>query len=110
MIVPSSDTVGFSGSADLTGCRTATGATRACAGGGGGRRDGEKIGRSRVIDNCLSGSAHSGFPDGASASWVRAASRAGTPSPTVLPPARGATGTPAGCGAAAPSFLLVISL
>jgi hypothetical protein len=27
------------------------------------RRDGEKIGRSRVVDNCLRGSAHSGFPD-----------------------------------------------
>src|SRR5262249_56630482 len=32
--------------------------------GGGGRRDTEKIGRSRVADNCLSSSAHSGFPDG----------------------------------------------
>src|SRR6266478_1542372 len=31
---------------------------------GGGRRDGEKIGRSRVADSCLSGIPHSGLPLG----------------------------------------------
>jgi len=31
------------------------------AGGAGGRRDGRKIGRSRVMENCLSGISHSGL-------------------------------------------------
>src|SRR5215471_17740643 len=84
-IVPSNVIVGRSGSTGFGGVRTATGATKVGVAGGGGRREGEKIGRSRVIDNCLSGSAQSGFPAGgglsAAASRDRAAVRVGAASP-----------------------------
>src|SRR5215831_12969568 len=83
-IVPSNVIGGRSGSFG-GGARTATGATKVGVAGGGGRREGEKIGRSRVIDNCLSGSAQSGFPAGgglsAAASRDRAAVRVGAASP-----------------------------
>jgi len=61
--------------------------------GGGGRREGEKTGRSRVIDNCLSGSAQSGFPaDGGrstAASGDRAAVRSGPASTELTAPSDG---------------------
>jgi hypothetical protein len=62
MTVPTNDTEGRSNSGGFTGGRTVTGATWVGVGGGGGRREGEKIGRSRVLDNSVSGSPHNGFP------------------------------------------------
>src|SRR5579862_8888509 len=59
VIVPTSDNGGCSGSFGLG---TTTFATVTVDGGGaGGRRDGRKIGRSRVTVNCLSGIPHSGL-------------------------------------------------
>src|SRR6266436_10020699 len=86
-MVPSNVIEGRSGSAGFGGDRTATGATEVGVAGGGGRRESEKIGRSRVINNCLSGSAQSGFPaDGGrstAASGDRAAVRRGAASPEL---------------------------
>src|ERR1700761_1232818 len=52
---------------------------------GGGRRDGEKIGRSRVPDNCVSGIAHSGL-----ALIVFAGEAAGATTRTVVTGSAGA--------------------
>src|SRR3984957_20100580 len=58
-IVPTSESCGCSGSFGLG---TQTFATVTIdVGGVGGRRDGRKIGRSRVTENCLSGISHSGL-------------------------------------------------
>src|ERR1700761_8343956 len=59
-MVPTSDSDGGSictlpGGGGLTGAGLSATAT------GGGRREGEKIGRSRVPDNCVSGTPHSGL-------------------------------------------------
>src|ERR1700722_12722331 len=59
-IVPTSESCGCSGSFGLGGATTFATVT-ADAGGAGGRRDGKKIGRSRVTVNCLSGLPHSGL-------------------------------------------------
>jgi hypothetical protein len=62
--VPSSTSGGRSASGGGVGLGgEAVGA--AITGGGGGRRDGEKIGRSRVADKALNGTAHKGLPTGA---------------------------------------------
>ncbi|MGA7681763.1 MAG: hypothetical protein WCA54_16470 [Pseudolabrys sp.] len=58
--VPTNTSGGFSGSAGLAG---STGLAMTCgAATMGGRREGEKIGRSRVIDNLDSGMAKTGLP------------------------------------------------
>src|SRR5262249_60971804 len=68
--VPTNDTAGRSTSGGLTGGRTVTGATD--VGVDGGRREAEKIGRSRVLDSSVSGSFHNGFPAGAGGSAAAA--------------------------------------
>jgi hypothetical protein len=60
MTVPTSDNCGCSIRGDFGGGGALTTATGTSLGGGG-RRDGEKIGRSRVFDKVVSGMAHSGL-------------------------------------------------
>ena len=59
-MVPTRESCGCSGSFGLGGT-IAFATVTAEAGGAGGRRDGRKIGRSRVTENCLIGIAHSGL-------------------------------------------------
>src|SRR5581483_1060715 len=59
-MVPTRETCGRSGSLGF-GTTIAFGTTAVVTGGAGGRRDGRKIGRSRVVENCLSGMAQSGL-------------------------------------------------
>jgi len=59
--VPISESSGFCGAAGLGGNPTAGGGGEPITAGAGGRRDGEKIGRSRVLESCLSGMAHNGL-------------------------------------------------
>src|SRR5215510_14217111 len=61
LTVPTSESCS-SGSGGRGGFGGAFGTDAVTAGGGGGRRDGEKIGRSRVFDNVASGIAQSGLP------------------------------------------------
>jgi len=59
--VPTKTSGGFSGSAGLA-RSTGLAMTGIVTGGGGGRRDGEKIGRSRVMDSLESGTAKTTLP------------------------------------------------
>src|SRR5277367_6567401 len=59
-MVPTSESGGCSGSFGFGGTITLDTVT-ADVGNAGGRRDGKKMGRSRVTENCLSGIAHSGL-------------------------------------------------
>src|SRR5580692_5190628 len=59
-MVPTRESCGCSGSFGFGGATTFATVTIDAAGAGG-RRDGKKIGRSRVTENCLSGIAHSGL-------------------------------------------------
>src|ERR1700688_962810 len=59
-MVPTRASCGTSGSL-LRPVGALTIADSAATAAGGGRRDGEKIGRSRVVDNCVNGIAHSGL-------------------------------------------------
>src|SRR4029077_20215424 len=64
-MVPTKVSCGRSGSFDL-GTATTFGAIVGVTAGAGGRREGEKIGRSRVTANCESGMAHNGLALGVS--------------------------------------------
>ena len=59
-MVPTRLSCGRSGSLGF-GTAIALGATTGATAGAGGRREGEKIGRSRVTCNCASGMAHNGL-------------------------------------------------
>jgi len=59
-MVPTRVSWGRSGSLGL-GTAATFGIAAGATAGGGGRRDGEKIGRSRVMGNCESGIAHNGL-------------------------------------------------
>jgi hypothetical protein len=61
-MVPSSANDGCSGGGGGGGAATGGTNGRLATIGGGGRREGEKIGRSRVLANCFNGIAHNGFP------------------------------------------------
>ena len=61
MTVPTSESSGLCGPAGFGGTLTGAAAGGPTTADVSGRREGEKIGRSRVLDNCLSGMAHSGL-------------------------------------------------
>src|SRR6516225_3641240 len=61
-IVPTRVSNGWLGSVGVGSCGGSTGTEAATSVGAGGRREGEKMGRSRVADNELSGIPQRGFP------------------------------------------------
>src|SRR5713101_3411660 len=91
-MVPTRVSCGRSGSLGL-GTAATFGIAAGATAGGGGRRDGEKIGRSRVMGNCESGIAHNGLAlnarsDAAATGFALIENALG---PVCAPPARSAS-------------------